>query len=1420
MADESETPGAIEPVAESEAAGETEVSRKPSWPKRLLRGAAMAVASVLGLIVAAYFLLDTSPGRRLVADVIESYEMENGVRFSVGRIDGSIYGEMVLHDLSVFDQKGEFVYSPEVHVDWRPFAFLSDHVDVRSATAEKMMLRRLPELREVPDTGEPLLPDLDIDIGKLEITRFIAEKPVTGEEQVATITGTAHIASGRAQVRLTALTVAGKDRAGGDRLVAILDAVPEENRLDVDLDINAPRDGVVAALAGLTRNLDVKIKGKGDWKAWNGSLNAQYGGARLTELALSARDGTIGIKGPAMLAGLLSAPTNNLFRPVTNIDLQAVLGVRSADLSGSVTSDAFRLNTNGLVDLSDNSFSDFKLAFVLLQPSALAENLRGSGLRAMLTLNGEFAAPRVQYALNAARIMFNDMGLEQFSAKGVARIDPDGIIVPVSAQVRRIVGLDSVAGGSLTDVRLNGDIAIDGARILSDNMRIRSNRIDSRLILLANLETGLYTGAIDGKLDSYRVESVGIFNIETDMDLEARADGGFALKGRVRARSTQLLNDSLKEYLGGNFVAASDVRYGGDGTFRLSNLRLEAPLLRVVGGSGSYSADGRIALNANATSKQYGKIGVRIAGTIANPDARITADRPDLGIGLANLEARIIGAKGGYRLDLKSDTDYGLLTADVTLGTSGATSLTINRAELAGIGFSGSMRQTKAGPFAGRLTAEGNGLGGVIELSSQGRYQAAQFNIRANNTVLSGPTRVSIGSAIIDGNAVLYDQPHIVADVQLADTQYGAFDLNAARMKINYRDGRGKLQALVEGRSGAPFRVAANADLQPDLWRVVLDGKVRGQAFKTTSPARIIPRNGEYELLPTQLSVGGGTARIAGIYGKGMKLQSRIEGVNMAMINAFVPGYGIGGRASGSLDFQQTSSAAFPRADARLTLDDFTRTTASSVSQPVDINFVGKLLADGGEARAVIRRRGSVIGRMKASLRPLPPGAGPWMDRLMGAPLGGGIRYNGPADTLFSFAGQADQRLSGPIGVAADFSCKVANPCVSGIVRGRKLVYENLTYGTKLTNLTFDGSFDGNRMQVQKLTANAGDGTVSATGYVSLASEAGYPMDVAVTLSQAQLARSVGLSAAATGQLRLAKNTGQTAMLSGQLRLPETRYQIVMEGAAQVPQLTGVRFKPRLRRQRITGEEPAEQLASMFSLLRLDIDLVAPEKLYVAGMGLESEWKANLTVKGTSSEPRMAGSVDLIRGTLGFAGKSFELTKGNIRFTGGSAFDPELSIVASEDVDDITVNVDVGGRAMDPKIAFSSVPNLPQDEILSRILFGSSVANISAIQAVQLAASLNSLRGSGGGLNPLGKLRSATGIDRLRIVGPDEDSGRGTALAAGQYITDDIYVELITDTRGFTATQLEVSITSWLSVLSTAGGSGANNVNVRIKKDY
>jgi len=304
------------------------------------------------------------------------------------------------------------------------------------------------------------------------------------------------------------------------------------------------------------------------------------------------------------------------------------------------------------------------------------------------------------------------------------------------------------------------------------------------------------------------------------------------------------------------------------------------------------------------------------------------------------------------------------------------------------------------------------------------------------------------------------------------------------------------------------------------------------------------------------------------------------------------------------------------------------------------------------------------------------------------------------------------------------------------------------------------------------------------------------------------------------GKLRLSKRAGETALLSGKLLLPETRYELVRQGASEVPALTGVRFKAPRDRPRITGNEPAIPRGSLLEGVRLDLDLTAPNQLFVTGMGLDSEWRADLHVTGTIYDKRVAGSIDLVRGNLGFAGRQFELQEGRLIFTGGMLSDPQIALRATEVIDDIAVTINVVGRALNPQIAFSSSPSLPSDEVLSRILFGNSVGQLSPIQAIQLAASLNSLRGGGGGLNPLGKLRAATGISRLRILSPDEASGRGTAIAAGRYISNNVYLEVISDARGFTATRIEVSLSPVLSILSEAGGSGVTSFNVRYRKRY
>jgi translocation and assembly module TamB len=1406
-------------AAEGETtATDTRVSTHPPLWQTVAKWVAIVLLGLVLVVALLVFGLNTQPGRRFVADQISGYTLANGVSLKVGRIEGSIYGAMRLRDVRITDQRGVFATSPVIAVDWRPFAFVRNHVDVRSLTSPLVRVARLPELKPVPDDG-PLLPDIDIDIGRIAVERIDLAPPVSGARRIARLDGRVHIADRRAQVVAGGGTLAAAGVLGGDRFAMTLDAVPEANRFDLDFKLAAPRGGMVAGLAGLNAPLTASIDGRGTWAAWNGRAMATLGGRQLANLAVRARNGAFSVRGMTQPGLYLQGPVERLTAPRLDVALDTVLADRVADTKFTLRSSAMAAQGNGKIDLANSRFGNFRIGVMLLTPGAIAPNFAGRDVRITAALDGSFATPVVDYKLQAAALAFGATGVQGLYAEGRARVDADRILLPVSARAARVTGLNAAAGQLLTNVSINGDLAINNfTEIVSDNLRLRSDRIDATAIVAANFATGRYAGALKGRVNDYRINGIAIVNVTTDASLYSAA-GGFGIRGRVVAQTSRILNDGARDFLGGNAIARANVDYTPQGIIRFSEVRLTAPQFRVTSGSGSYDPAGPLLVNATAVSRQYGPLSVRVSGTLAQPTVVLRAARPGLGVGLTNVNARIRATGAGYAIVATGSSDYGPFSADLILRQGATLTADIRRARFAGIDFSGRIQQTQAGPFAGNLRFAGSGVSGQLRLASQGGVQRADVNARAYNAAIPGNADIRIGRAIIVGTAILYpNQPAITGEAQVANLSMGEFVLRTARARIDYRGGSGSAQAFAEGSSGVPFRVGANARFSPQLWVAALQGTANGINFRTAQPARIEPRNGTYRLLPTRIDFDQGSARLAGTYGRGLAVQARLDRLNLAIANAFVPNIGLGGTATGSLSFAQPNGATFPQAEARLQIANFTRSSLASVSTPVNVAFIGRLVPTGGDARAIIQRGTTTIGRMVATLDPLGPGAGSWTTRLLAAPLSGGIRYNGPAGVLFSFAGFSGQQLAGPIGVAADFSGRVSAPRLTGVVRANNLIYENEIYGTRLTNMRLNGRFNNDRFELTEVAATAGEGTVTARGSVGLASDAGFPIDITAELRNARLARSDALGATATGDIRIT-NSREGGLIRGTLILPEARYQVIRQGAAEVPVLTGLRRKSTVVRATANGQE--RQRAAPPGLFRLDLRLRADNRLYVSGMGLESEWEADLRVGGTSAAPIVTGEARVVRGTYSFAGKRFELTRGTVQFQGGPISNPTLDIAASTTTQGITATIAISGRALQPNVTFVSSPNLPQDEVLSRLLFGSSVTNLSATEAIQLAAALNSLRGSGGGgLNPLGTLRSVTGIDRLRILGSDEATGRGTALAAGQYITDDIYVEIITDARGFTATQLEIALSRALSILSSTGSFGGSNVNLRYSRDY
>jgi translocation and assembly module TamB len=133
-------------------------------------------------------------------------------------------------------------------------------------------------------------------------------------------------------------------------------------------------------------------------------------------------------------------------------------------------------------------------------------------------------------------------------------------------------------------------------------------------------------------------------------------------------------------------------------------------------------------------------------------------------------------------------------------------------------------------------------------------------------------------------------------------------------------------------------------------------------------------------------------------------------------------------------------------------------------------------------------------------------------------------------------------------------------------------------------------------------------------------------------------------------------------------------------------------------------------------------------------------------------------------------------------------------------------------------VTFSSSPELPEDEVLARLLFNRAAADLSPFQLAQLAAAAAELAGvGGGGPGVLSELRSATGLDDLDIV--TEDDG-ATALRAGKYVSDNIYLDVQTDSEGVSQAGAVLELTDQITARGSVGSDGNSIFGLFFERDF
>lgn len=464
----------------------------------------------------------------------------------------------------------------------------------------------------------------------------------------------------------------------------------------------------------------------------------------------------------------------------------------------------------------------------------------------------------------------------------------------------------------------------------------------------------------------------------------------------------------------------------------------------------------------------------------------------------------------------------------------------------------------------------------------------------------------------------------------------------------------------------------------------------------------------------------------------------------------------------------------------------------------------------GGYARDAVRLTaqgsGAGIRTLKAEAQ-IPAGFSlrPFRAEVVkNAPLSATVTADADAAVATDIFMPPGQALAGALRLDARLGGTAAKPELSGTLSMTDGRYENTAYGLTLADLDLLADLRrDDTLRLQRLSAtDGGAGTLSASGRIGLRD----PADTQVRLDISDFAvKGERAHGSASAVLSLSgRREGYRA--AGDVHLGAFDVILPAHFSSSIPALNII--------------DPAGDADRKTALpVTLDLGIHAPGRVFVRGWGLDAEFGGDLRVTGTLEEPHVDGTLESMRGRYDEFGKRFELSHARLRFQGTIPPSPYLDIEAVTQADDVSASILLTGPLDRPAIGFSSVPALPQDEILSRILFGKDMSRITPFQAIRLAQTLRRFSGEGGGgFDALGMLRDATGLDDIRV---DTDASGESSVGVGKYLTDQVYLELEKG-RGETsgAAKVEIELTPHIAIESKIGQDSQGGAGLFWTHDY
>lgn len=1318
--------------------------------------------------------------------------------------EGALSARARVQEITIADADGVWLTLRDVALDWDRSALLKGAVSVEALTAGEIVLARLPRREDGLPKAEarafalPRLP-VSVEIRALRAARIVLGESVLGTPLEARIDAALSLAGGEGRADL-ALT---RTDAGPEGRVALkVSYASDTQQLVIDLAAHEAAGGIAARLLGVpgAPQAALSIKGAGPLSAFAADVALQTDGApRLAGQVrlLGQNDGGAGFEADlgGDLAPLFLPDYAAFFGPSVRLEAS---GRRWADgrleLSRlTLAARALRLEGAGLIG-ADGVPARFDLGGRIAAPEGGAVLLPFGGTATRIAsadLAAAFdAAVSDRFTLSAAITGLEraDFGAAELVLTGSGRIDGgfDGRfgfaaegLAPADPGLRQALGASVTGAVEIT--REAGDPALSLPRFTLSGAGYEASgratiagiasalaiggRIEARVDDLARL-SGLAGRALGG---AARVTLEGSGSpLSGAFDLTASAEGRDMRLGQPQADN--LLRGTAR-------VEASVVR-DTSGT-RIRRFAITAATLAVEG-AGQIASAGS-ALSATLRFGDIGVLGPGFGGALegrarfqgAGLAGRLTLDAVARGLTVGQAEAdRLFAGESRVKLDL------GIAAAGVTI-TEAQVASPQGTVRLSGRwqGGAGDLRFQAALPDLAQIRP---GLSGGV--AAEGTYRGAPAAALIAATARTKGLRLGVPAA--DG--FLAEDSTINVDLGLKG---GAFAIRSASIA------NPRLEAQASGRwqgaGGVIDVVLARAD--PGAISGAYGGGISGTGrFEgTLAEGRV-----QIAALGRDLSLGqpqadallaGATRLDLDLVLRGGAVQVNAARLDNPQLAARAEGEVTGGRQTLDLTAEVKNLArllpAFPgalRASGRVVRGPEGTTLALSATGPgqIDARVSGTLAPDLASGDLAIRGTGQA-GLANPFLAP----------RVVSGALGFDLRLQG----ALSLAG-----LSGRITLG-----------------GGRLV--DPAFAVALEEIAAEAELSGGAARLTGASAASRGGRITVSGTVGLA--APNPADLTIAVQNVILRDPDLYETSARGTLRVTGPLQGGALIAGAIALKETELRVPSTGfgnAGYLPGLAHANESPdaRATRARAGLIEGAAREAGARPAFALDLAITAPNRVFIRGRGLDAELGGALRLGGTTAAVVPSGAFSLIRGRLDILGKRLDLSEALLQLEGD--FVPYLRVVASSENDGITSSVVIEGSATAPEVSFSSIPELPEEEVLAQLFFGDTLTNLSALQAVQLASAIGTLAGRGGD-GIVGRLRRGVGLDNLDVKTASD--GRAS-VTAGKYLTRKIYSEVTVEENGQSEINLNFDIRPSVTLRGRAGSDGSTGFGVFLQKDY